>query len=212
MTAGPRPDEPPVERLVEALLDGDREAAETLLLDVLETVAFSEAVDEFVRPAMAEIGDRWADNAITVADEHLATAVMQTALARAYREARAEAPGESRMLLACVEGNDHALGLRTLADAFELGGWSVRHLGADVPTQALADQVERWRPDVVCLSVSMPDQRRTAEDAIGRIREALGDEAPTVLVGGRAGDPSWAEGAGADAWASNVREAFEAVA
>ena len=39
---------------------------------------------EVFQPALREIGRLWQENAITVADEHLATAITQAAMARLY--------------------------------------------------------------------------------------------------------------------------------
>ena len=56
------------------------------------------------------------------------------------------APIDRRVLLACVAGNHHAVGLRMVADAFQLAGWDVQYLGANVPTAALVRQAAEWNP------------------------------------------------------------------
>lgn len=202
---------PDIDGLVEALVEGDRSRVEALFETERKRGSFLAAIDELVQPAMAEIGAAWERGELTVAEEHLATATMQTVIARQLGEMPIREEEDRSILLACVEDNEHELGLRVLADAFELAGWRARCLGADVPTEALVAMVDRWRPDVVALSLSMRLHVPVAREAVDRIRE-LGDPQPTVLLGGRLADhDSVLEQTGADGWAANLRQGLEAI-
>lgn len=199
-----------VDRLVDALTAGDHEAATQIFAGRLhETDSFLDTIDGLVQPAMARIGQCWEKGELSVAEEHLASATMQTIVAQNLPDLPVQGSGPGSILLACVQDNDHQLGLRVLSDAFELAGWDVRYLGADVPTEALVAMVERWRPDVVGLSVSMGQHVETARDVVQRVRE-LGDPQPTLLVGGPLdGHHEEAlETTGADAWVSSASEAL----
>jgi methanogenic corrinoid protein MtbC1 len=97
--------------------------------------------------------------------------------------------GESngkRVICACVEGNKHAVGLRIVADAFELNGWDVMFLGPDLPSKELIQQVSKSLPDMLCLSASMPEHLPVAKAAILEIHKALGNKAPAIMLGGLA--------------------------
>ena len=95
-------------------------------------------------------------------------------------------PINKRILLACVEGNNHAVGLRMVADAFLLAGWEVQYLGAYVPTPALVQQAMEWKPDLVGLSVSFAQQLRVVKGVIAELGDRLGTARPAVIVGGLA--------------------------
>ena len=41
-------------------------------------------------------------------------------------------------MLACVQGNIHDVGVRAIADLFELGGWNVVNLGPNVPEDEIS--------------------------------------------------------------------------
>lgn len=205
-------DDAGLEALVDALLDGDRSQARVLLAAHLDrTGSFLETVDGLVQPAMAEVGNRWEEGEVSVADEHLATATMQTVVAQALADLPLDArpEGGGTLLAACVEGNDHALGLRVLSDAFELAGWRTRCLGADIPTDALVSMVERWRPDVLALSVSLEEQVPAAREVVDRVR-ALGGVQPTVLAGGPLDERELPRSIGVDAWATSVGDGLRA--
>ena len=86
-----------------------------------------------VQPSLYHIGEEWQANRVSVAKEHMATAIAVSGdelmgLLRSPPSAMID----RRVLLACVAGNNHSVGLRTVADAFQLTGWDVQYLGADV--------------------------------------------------------------------------------
>lgn len=108
---------------------------------------------------MWRIGCLWSEGAITVADEHLATALTHRVLASVYGSSLGYVtvrPG--RILLATVEGQRHSLGLRMAADVLELGGYEVIYLGGDVPLDSLVDTVAARDPDLVGLSSTLSRQ------------------------------------------------------
>ena len=60
----------------EALLAGDGDTAERIVREAIEA-GLGEALidDEVIRPALVLVGDLWAEGRISIADEHLATAI-----------------------------------------------------------------------------------------------------------------------------------------
>jgi methanogenic corrinoid protein MtbC1 len=117
------------------------------------------------------------------------------------------APNGRRVLLACVAGNQHTVGLQMCADAFLLDGWDVQYLGASVPGSAIASQVASFQPHVVGLSVSFAHQLPQVKDVIQRLVAAYGADRPRVLVGGLAINQfeAIAGQVGADAWSPDAR-------
>jgi len=173
--------------------------------------SMTEASVRMVQPAMIEIGRMWQDRLITVAREHVATAITQNVLARAYMEAEFAPPIGRKVLFACVPGNHHNLGLRILADAFEASGWTPVELGAQVTVARLIAQVDLEMPELVCLSVSLADQLPSARDTVDRLRAEFGSRCPTLWVGGQGtlGSRHDREAAGADGWAADALHAVE---
>jgi methanogenic corrinoid protein MtbC1 len=88
-----------------------------------------------------------------------------------------------KVLLACVEGNHHAVDLRMVADSFMLAGWDVQYMGANVPTHALMKQLTQWKPDLLGLSVSFASQMAVAKTAIQTMKQRFGADRPAVMIG-----------------------------
>lgn len=192
-----------------ALLTGDRRTALSLLQgDIAAGGRYSDAQVRLVQSAMYDVGARWQLNQISVAQEHLATATAQTVITQSLvSQPAAEARRES-VILACVEGNHHALGLRMVADAFELAGWLVTYLGANTPARFLCEMARESRPNVIGLSAALPQHLRAARTTIAALRSTFGDDCPRILLGGLAVNllPGIADALGAD---TALRDAAE---
>jgi MerR family transcriptional regulator, light-induced transcriptional regulator len=144
---------------------------------------------EVIAPAMHEIGRLWEKGAITIADEHLATALTHRVLGAlkppAFLDPAPEKdPPKPRAMLAAVQGEQHALGLRMAADLLEDAGCQAIYLGADVPTVALMKAIATLSPDLLVLSATMPELGGVLESTIEGVRSTHPEL--EVLVGGRA--------------------------
>lgn len=169
-----------------ALLAGSRgRATEQVMAALAEGASLADVSVDLVQPALYEIGRRWQENQVSVAQEHLATATAQSVLLKAYAAADFKPPNGHSAVFACVEGNHHGVGLRMVGDAFEVMGWEVDFLGTDVPTAALIEFAGSERPDLLGLSVALSHQVPTLRETIGRLRVELGTATPSILIGGR---------------------------
>ncbi len=139
-----------------------------------------------IQPALYQVGRDWQQNKVTVAQEHLATSTAIVLMAQEFGQVELGESNGKRVICACVEGNKHAVGLRIVADAFELNGWDVMFLGPDLPSKELIQQVSKSLPDMLCLSASMPEHLPVAKAAILEIHKALGNKAPAIMLGGLA--------------------------
>ncbi|NIR30530.1 MAG: hypothetical protein GWN84_14715 [Gammaproteobacteria bacterium] len=206
---------PQASALVDALLAADRETASWLLGGALTAgIPFTTTCVRLVESAMYRIGELWEAGRCTVAQEQMATAVCQTVIARALMDCEAREPNGRRMLFACVPGNQHSLGTRIVADAFELDGYAVEFTGADTPIDALVHAVAATRPDLVGLSVGLAQQRPAARRCIAAIREACGNRAPPMAVGGYGFSDVQhpTESVGADLYFRDVEQAVKTLA
>jgi len=139
-----------------------------------------------IQPALYGIGEKWQANQVTVAQEHKATAIAHAVMTTSLLRCQPSVSVNKRVLLACVEGNHHAVGLQMVADSFLLAGWDVEYLGANVPTQALIKHVIEWKPNLVGLSVSFAHQLPAVRTVITQLDELLSHARPAVIIGGLA--------------------------
>jgi methanogenic corrinoid protein MtbC1 len=151
-----------------------------------------------IAPAMHELGRLWEAGAITVADEHLATALTHRVLAalrppELFEQAFEARPGQPRAILAAAQGEQHALGLRMAADLLEDRGYQIAYLGADVPSEALLQALRTLSPDLLCLSATMPEATQRLEDVVETVRSEH-PELPLFVGGQGSRSPRLGEG------------------
>lgn len=196
----------------QALLSGNARAANALLdlcLERGDTLLNFEL--HVIQPALYGIGRKWQYNQVSVAQEHLATAMSQSVMSRGLMKTPFPQGNGRKVLLACVQGNKHCVGLQMVADGFYLAGWDVQFLGADVPTRSLVKHVAEWKPDLVGLSVSVAQQLRVVKDITAQLTQAMHSSRPPVIIGGLAiiQFARIADVVGADGWSPNARAAVE---
>lgn len=136
-----------------------------------------------LQPALYAVGDRWASEQLSVADEHFATAVAESIMGTLNQRIRAE-PRDGRLaVVACTPEERHVIGLRMVRDLLEADGWEVLDLGAATPAADLADLVAAELPDAVALSTSTAGRLPGIEETL----RALGgvEPRPCIVVGGQ---------------------------
>lgn len=200
------------DRLWHSVADGDEHAATDVVLGALQEGADPESLLlDVIGAVQARVGEEWAANRISVAQEHAATAINERAVSALALHPSTRTPvTRGRITVACVDGEWHALPARLLGEVLKLRGWQVDYLGAQVPTPHLISHLHRTGADVVALSGSLAVRLPTAHTAITAC-QAVG---VPVLVGGAAFGPQgrYATLLGADAWAPDARAAADGLA
>jgi methanogenic corrinoid protein MtbC1 len=174
------------DRFVAAQLAGDRREAVRLIVEE----GLGKGADvatlhmDVLQSAQCEIGVLWQQNRISIAQEHMATAVSHVALTRLFEEARPAARNGRKVVIACVEGEMHEFPARLVSDFLELAGFEMRYLGANVPLHHLLRLVDEERPHLLALSVTMSFNVAALRAAVEAVR-ARHPQLP-ILVGGHA--------------------------
>lgn len=141
-------------------------------------------LDEVVAPAVEAVGDGWAGGSLSVAQEHMSSAVFRRVLewlVGVYR-VEGEAP---RLVVATPPGQVHEIGALMVAACAAAEGWGITYLGADLPVADLLAAAHDTGARAVALSVvySSDDEKLLA--ALGSARAGLAEGTP-LLVGGSA--------------------------
>ncbi len=178
---------PSAESFSELLLsDNEAEATAQLIDAYLQNHALATIFDTTITDAMHRVGDLWFNGTITIADEHLATRVMLSALQKLRGIV---VPGQATGLKAVscgIEGDLHELPIHLAEIIFESEGWDISNLGPNTPLFSLRDMVAQKKPDLVCISArSIVDlDRATTEYA--QLRKIVEKINGTTVLGGEA--------------------------
>jgi methanogenic corrinoid protein MtbC1 len=166
---------------------------------------------EVIAPSQYRVGELWESGAISVATEHLATATNSYVASDCYAPLARATTGGPRALIACSPEEMHELGPRMLADLLECDGWDVDFYGTSMPVRDLIGAIRERKPRFVGLSAALVMHLGSVKRTIAAIREALGVEAPPIVVGGNAfrGDGDLWKAVGADLYAADASAAVD---
>ena len=77
------------------------------------------------------------------------------------------------VLLACPPEEGHDLGLRMVADRFDMAGWTTYFLGPDTPVEEIADAASGLGVDAVVMSSSTHYHRLAVRHAVDALKREL---------------------------------------
>jgi methanogenic corrinoid protein MtbC1 len=195
---------------LELLLCGNRAGASALILAAVDNgVTVREIYLNVFQRTQHEIGRRWQMNELTVAEEHFCTAVTQLVMSQLYPQIFATPRIGRRLVAASIGGDLHEIGVRMVADFFEMAGWDTYYLGANTPLDGIVKTVVERRADVLALSATMTYHVPAMAEVIRGVRERSDAERTRILVGGypfRVDTQLW-KNLGADGFAADAAEA-----
>lgn len=197
------------DRYGEALVLGEPVLAHAVIEQAVNRgLSRAEIYLEVLAPSQVRIGEMWHEGRINVAQEHLATTITMEMMDFLRQGMASRAGLGVRAVVTPVEGDQHTIGARMIADFLAMDGWEVDFLGNGTPAEDLAEFVRQRNADLVALSSTLPEFLPNARIASDAIRE-LDSPVPKILLGGAAltGTAPDLEDLGCDATAGNVLEA-----
>jgi MerR family transcriptional regulator, light-induced transcriptional regulator len=155
----------------------DETSAQRALERLFGTYSALTVVRDVMMPYLREIGQRWAEGHVSVAQEHFATNFMH---ARLLAFARGWDRGLGpRALLACAPGEQHTFGLIGFGVALHQRGWRITYLGADTAVAMVEEAAAHVTPDLVVVCAAMRERVPAMVDGL----RSLSERWPTAIAG-----------------------------
>ena len=172
-------------QIVQAVEAFDPDGIEMAVNRALTLGSASVICERVIVPVMFEIGALWHSGQITIAQEHLATQLLETT-ARKLIGLMHPPPGSRRVLLACFAEDEHTLPLYGIALHLAQASFRTVMLGSRTPPSAIRQAVQHLKPACVGLSVTLPPPPHRARELVDAYADACG--ATPWVVGGQAAD------------------------
>jgi MerR family transcriptional regulator, light-induced transcriptional regulator len=195
-----------------ALLRGERHIASRLIMDAVQAGTDIENIYLYVfQRSQYEIGRLWQMNQLSVAQEHYCTAATQLIMSQLYPYIFATEKNGRTLVATCVAGELHEIGVRMIADFFEMKGWDTFYLGANTPTQSIIQTIIDRRADVLAVSATITSYVSAVANLIRAVRSSEGCKGLKIIVGGYPFNvvPNLWQQIGADASARDAKESIE---
>lgn len=196
---------------LDALLQGKRRIASRLIMDAVEDgVPIKQIYLNVFQPVQHEVGRLWQQNQVSVAQEHYCTAATQLIMSQLYPKIFSTSRSGKRLVATCVGGELHEIGVRMVADFFEMDGWDTYYLGANTPMSSVLQTIEEQNADVLAISATIPYHVSKVTALIENVRSTFSQDQISILVGGYPFNtsPNLWQRVGADGYASNAQDAI----
>lgn len=195
--------------LTAAALNGDTGGLYRLATSLMDDgVPFDSLLFDYLIPAEREVGRRWQQGDYLVAEEHAATATVETLIS--LLSGMLDQPtGGTHVVVATAEGDEHSLPARAVAAHLLFLGYRTTFLGANLPGADLRHYLEPDSPTALVLSCAMTTHLKGAHSVIS----AAHSVGVPVVVGGKGFGPDgvWADAVGADAWVASPRDVVDVI-
>ena len=139
-------------------------------------------IDEVATPFLRRVGHGWMQGNVSVAQEHLSSAVLRRVL-EVVAEAAAASDSPDAVVVATPAGQVHELGAMLAAASAAAAGWRVVYLGADLPAVEIARTAAKTGARAVALSIVIPREGDHTAAELRALRRELAPEVALIAGG-----------------------------
>jgi corrinoid protein of di/trimethylamine methyltransferase len=195
-----------LERLYDAVLAGNAKLAAAVTREAVEAGTDPQMLlDEYMIPAMDEVGRRFEANECFVPELLISARAMKGAV-EIIRPLLATAGAEpvGRVVIGTVQGDLHDIGKNLVAIMLEGGGFEITDVGVDANPDKFLDAINTKKPDIVALSALLTTTLPSMKNIIDRMNQAGVRSQVKVIVGGAPVTQDFADEIGADGYSDNA--------
>jgi trimethylamine corrinoid protein len=199
-----------LERLVEAVAQGEYEESEALAQQAMAEKMDPLKVVDGLTQAIREVGDRFERMEVFLPEMMLAARAMQTALVPItpyLEERKIERERKGTVVIGTVEGDIHEIGKSIVALLLEVNGYTVHDLGPDNNALDFIKKAQEVGADVIGASALMTTTMPGQQEIVELLKEKGLRDQFYVIVGGTPVTEGWAKEIEADSWAENAMQA-----
>ena len=171
-------------KYLEATIKGSgRQADEVVTSAFDKQLTVNDIYMDIFQPTGYSIGKLWQTNQVSVAQEHLVTAIIERQMGDLHSLFKPKEAKSKTLVIGAVDRENHRVGVRMVADFFEQDGWTVHYLGAAVPTKTFLAMAREMEADLIGLSSQMIFHLEAITDFVHQLDD-FGLSGIPIMAGG----------------------------
>ena len=197
---------PDLKQLYDSVVSGDAKATQAITQQALaDGVDPLKLVNDYMVPAMDEVGRRFEANEYFVPELLISARAMKAALEliRPLLTARGDQP-LGRVAIGTVKGDLHDIGKNLVGSLLEGGGFEVIDLGVNVTPEKFIATVNEKKANIVAMSALLTTTMPAMKTTIDALKQAGVRGKVKVLIGGAPITQKYADEIGADGYSENA--------
>ncbi len=198
-----------LQNLFTAIVEGDAKSAKALTESAVAIgVRPKTLLDDYMIPAMDEVGRRFESNEYFVPELLISARAMKWSLeVLKPLLAASGAKPMGRVAIGTVKGDLHDIGKNLVAAMLEGGGFEIVDLGVDVGPEQILEAHRQQPVDIVALSALLTTTMPSMKLIVEKLVEAGVRDKVKIMVGGAPVTPEYAREIGADGYSENASSA-----
>ena len=197
---------PDLKQLYESVVNGDAKKTQALTQQALaEGVDPLNLVNDYMVPAMDEVGRRFEANEYFVPELLISARAMKAALEiiRPLLTARGDQP-LGRVAIGTVKGDLHDICKNLVGSLLEGGGFEVIDLGVNVTPEKFIATIHEKKANIIAMSALLTTTMPSMKTTIDALTQAGVRNKVKVLIGGAPITQKYADEIGADGYSENA--------
>lgn len=203
-----------VERLFEALVNGDREWARAIMQEIKRAGhPPGDVLEQVLWPTYEMVSKLHRSDQLSTLGHSLATKLLRTLVDQNASDFERRASMGRSVFAVCGPTESDELAAEMAVDLLEVEGFEVRFAGGGIASDEILARVQETQPDVLVIFASAPTDLPEVRSMIDTMNEVGACRRTQIVVGGGVFNRAegLAEEIGADLWAPNPWELVEAM-
>ncbi|MBC7765513.1 MAG: cobalamin B12-binding domain-containing protein, partial [Hyphomonadaceae bacterium] len=207
-----RGDLKPMERIAQAVLEGDKDNIKTYINQVLlEGETASNIVDDVLIPAITQVGKNYEQRIFflpqLIGSAETMKAAFEVLEPLLAKDKTRDQSTQSVVVLATVKGDIHDIGKNIVGLMLKNYGFVVHDLGKDVSAEVIVQKAIEVDADIIGLSALMTTTMVEMKSVVKLAKEA--EVSAKIMIGGAVVDQAYADEIGADGYSMDAYEAVK---
>jgi DNA-binding transcriptional MerR regulator/methylmalonyl-CoA mutase cobalamin-binding subunit len=169
-----------INSMIAGIIRFDEQVLERTYAEVLSHYPVRLVTEKLLSPVLKELGERWISGKGSVAEEHFFAFYLRNKLGARFHH-RSQNQTGPRLLMACLPGDMHEIGLLLFALDASDNDFKTILLGANMPLTELPDAIKKTGSDALVLSGTIEPGRVVITEHLPRLVEEL--DVPVFLGG-----------------------------
>lgn len=195
--------------LHEAILKGNlNQAVEITQQAIAENIDPQQVINNYMSPAMEEVGARFEAGEAFVPELLLAARAMKGSLELLKPLMTENASARlGKVVIGTVKGDLHDIGKNLVASMLEGCGFEVINLGVDISSEKFIAAIKEHKADILCMSALLTTTMNYMKEVIDALAVSGIRQDVKVMIGGAPVSTLFANQIGADGYSDNANSA-----
>ncbi|MGB5291233.1 MAG: MerR family transcriptional regulator [Lysobacterales bacterium] len=169
-----------INSMIAGIIRFDEHVLERTYADALSHYPVRSVTEKLLSPVLKELGERWTSGKGSVAEEHFFAFYLRNKLGARFHH-RSQNQTGPKLLMACLPGDMHEIGLLLFALDASDNGFRTILLGSNMPLSEFSDAIKKTGSDALVLSGTIEPGSDVITEHLPRLVEKL--NVPVFLGG-----------------------------